>query len=66
MIDPIIREIRQLRAKRSKELNRDPRKAMENSAREERAMATNVVWTGPNTYRATFKLPLATRRQRKS
>jgi hypothetical protein len=57
MLDPIIREIRRLRAKRSKELARDPRKAMEETNRKVLAMASNIVRTGPHTFRATFTLP---------
>jgi hypothetical protein len=57
MKDPILREIRRVRAQRCIELARDVRKAMEDSSREVREMATDVVWTGPHSYRANFKLP---------
>jgi hypothetical protein len=60
MKDPIISEIRRLRALRSIELAQDVRKATQNSSRKVFAMATNVVWTGPHSYRATFRLPSET------
>jgi hypothetical protein len=65
MLDPIIREIRLLRAKRSKELRRDPHRAIEESQRKVLAMATDLVQTGPHTFRATFKVPDDTRRKQR-
>jgi hypothetical protein len=57
MLDPVIKEIRRMRLKRSEELARDPVKAREETERKVLAMATHVVQTGPHTYRATFNIP---------
>jgi hypothetical protein len=65
MLDPIIREIRLVRAKLSKEIRRNPRKAREECIRKVLAMATNLEQTGPHSYRATYKLPDDTRRKQR-
>ena len=65
MLDPIIREIRLVRAKLSKEIRRNPRKSREDCMRKVLAMATDLVQTGPHTYRATYKLPDDTRRKQR-
>ena len=65
MLDPIIREIRLLRAKRSKELRREPHRAIEESQRKVFEMATDLVRTGPHSYRATYKVPDDTRRKQR-
>ncbi|MEJ1966586.1 MAG: hypothetical protein WDO56_35630, partial [Gammaproteobacteria bacterium] len=65
MIDPIIKEIRELRARNAKEFWRDPAKFMADCNRSVRAMASNVVQTGPHTFRATFTLPLTKQMKKK-
>jgi hypothetical protein len=57
MLDSIIKELRRLRAKRSIELGRNMRKAIDDDVRKVFAMASNVVCVGPHLYRATFTVP---------
>jgi hypothetical protein len=57
MLDPIIKEIRRLRAQGAKEFWRDPAKYFEERDRRFRAITSNIVQTGPDTFKATFNLP---------
>ena len=54
-MDPITREIRLIRAKRYKEIRRNPERASENCTRRVMAMASNVVYHAPNMFTATYR-----------
>lgn len=65
MVDAIIREIRRMRDKASKEIRRDPEAARLKLMREVMAMASNVVYTGPHTFTADFTVPDNTRKKQR-
>jgi hypothetical protein len=59
MKDPIIEAIRKVRARRSIQLGRDVRKAIEDTHRDVMSVAEDVEWIVPGvSYRATFRKPI--------
>jgi hypothetical protein len=57
MKDPILREIRRVRARRSIELGRDVRRAMEESRRRQFTLGLDVVDLSSGKRRVIFKAP---------
>ena len=65
MVDAIIREIRRIRDKGSREMRRDPGAYLDRIHREVMAMASNVVRTGPHTFTADYTVPDTTRKKQR-
>lgn len=56
-VDPIIQEIRDIRAKSSEELMRDPERARRECHERVMALATDIVRVGPHCYTANYSFP---------